>query len=88
MIGSYKAISGDDRYDELYALLCETMNRRLQDSPALNLPTYPEEPIYVPDMLVAIVALKQFADLNKGRFFHVLKLYCDITKHHMTEGIA
>lgn len=55
MITEYRNIGGQ-KHGELLDSLCETMNRRILESPALNLPTYPEEPIYVPDMLVAIVA--------------------------------
>lgn len=68
MIGNYKHLGGNDKYDALYNSLCETMNRRLLDSPNLNLPTYPNEPIYVPDMLVAIVALADYAQLNNGTY--------------------
>jgi hypothetical protein len=57
MISGYKKIGGNDKYDKLFSSLCECMNRRLLQSPGLNLATYPGEPIYVPDMLVAIVAL-------------------------------
>ena len=44
------------------------MNRRLLQSPNLNLPTYPGEPVYVPDMLVAIVALKIYSQQNEGKY--------------------
>ena len=44
------------------------MNRRITDSPILNLPTYPYESIYIPDMLVAIVALSDYAKLHNGRY--------------------
>ena len=64
MICGYKRAGGDGRYDELLASLCATMNRRILRSEAMNLPTYPGELIYMPDMLVAIVALKQYADLT------------------------
>ena len=43
MIGNYKKIGGDDKYDELYDSLCEAMNRRMLQRPSLCLPTYPEE---------------------------------------------
>lgn len=68
MISNYKDAGGNDKYDSLYHKLCETMNRRLLQSDILNLPTYPHEPIYVPDMLVAIVALSNYAHQNNGRF--------------------
>lgn len=68
MIGGYKSVGGGNQYDELYDNLCEAMNRRILQSPSLNLETYPGEPIYIPDMLVAIVALKQYSKLNGGKY--------------------
>lgn len=44
------------------------MNRRINATPIYNLPTYPDEPVYVPDMLVAMVALSDYAALNKGKY--------------------
>ena len=68
MISGWKRIGGDGRYDKLYKSLCGTMNRRLLQSPSFNLPTYPDEYVYVPDMLVAIVALSNYAKQNQGEF--------------------
>ena len=61
MISGYKQIGGDRKYDKLYKQLCQTMNRRIRQSPNMNLQTYPGEMIYVPDMLVAIVALANYS---------------------------
>lgn len=61
MIGNYKEIGGSSKYDDIYGELCETMNRRIKESGIMNLPTYPEENIYTPDMLVAIVALSRYS---------------------------
>ena len=69
MISGYKQIGGDQKYDRLYKQLCETMNRRILLSPTLNLQTYPGEFIYVPDMLVAIVALANYSKQNKGEYW-------------------
>ncbi len=68
MIGEFKRIGGDNRYNEIYHSLCEAMNRRIANSPILNLPTYPYESIYIPDMLVAIVALADYARLYNGKY--------------------
>lgn len=73
MICGYKDIGGDNKYDELLSSLCKTMNRRILKSKGLNLPTYPDESIYVPDMLVAIVALNQYADMHKGKYRSTVK---------------
>ncbi len=61
MISRYKQIGGDSKYDDIYHSLCEAMNRRIRKSQILNVPTYPEELVYVPDMLVAIVALDYYS---------------------------
>ena len=72
MISGYKQVGGDNRYDDLYKKLCETMNRRILLSPHLNLPTYPGEVIYVPDMLVAIVALSNYSKQNNGEYLQTV----------------
>lgn len=66
MMGEYKELGGGNKYDELYGRICYTLNRRMLDAETLNLPTYPDEPIYIPDMLVAVVALSHYAKLNHG----------------------
>lgn len=70
MIGNYKWIGGNNKYDTLHDSLCHTMNRRIVASPLFNLPTYPGEPIYiyVPDTLVAIVALSDYSKQNHGKY--------------------
>lgn len=68
MICGYKEIGGGNKYDVLLADLCGAMNRRLVASEGFNLPTYPGEAIYVPDMLVAVVALDKYADMNHGKY--------------------
>ena len=59
MMCGYKQLGGDSKYDKLLSDLCKTMNRRILNSDSMNLPTYPGESIYIPDMLVAIVALNK-----------------------------
>lgn len=68
MISRYKQIGGDDKYDGLYHSLCKAMNRRICQSPIFNAPTYPGEYIYIPDMLVAIVALSNYAHQYDGEY--------------------
>ena len=77
MISGYKQISTDSKYDSLYHSLCETMNRRIQQSEMLNLQTYPGEPIYVPDMLVAIVALANYSRQNNGEYSQTVKQWVE-----------
>ncbi len=80
MIAGYKHVGGDGRYDELYHSLCETMNRRLLASPAMNLQTYPGEYVYIPDMLVAIVALKLYSQQYGGKYDSTVRKWLDNMK--------
>jgi putative ADP-ribosyl-[dinitrogen reductase] hydrolase len=75
MIGNYRRIGGDNKYKQLHDSVCEAMNRRIQQSPLLNIPTYPNEPIYVPDMMVAIVALSDYARLNDCKYSSTVKAW-------------
>lgn len=80
MLGNYKRIGGTDKYDNLYDSICNTMNRRIVNSPRYNLPTYPDEPVYVPDMMVAIVALSDYAELNNGKYSDTVNTWINKAK--------
>ena len=84
MISGYKTVGGDGRYDDLFDSLCETMARRIMARTDLNLQTFPGTPIYVPDMLVAIVALANYAKLNGGKYRDVVDLWlANMQANHM-----
>jgi hypothetical protein len=80
MISRYKQIGGNGKYDGLYHTLCRSMNRRIRQSSILNLPTYPGESIYIPDMLVAIVALHNYASQYNGEYSSTVKLWIERAK--------
>jgi len=80
MISRYKQIGGDGKYDGLYHTLCKSMNRRICQSPIMNLPTYPGESIYIPDMLVAIVALHNYSCQYNGEYSSTVKLWIERAK--------
>ena len=72
MISGYKTIGGDGRYDSLFDSLCEAMARRLKSSPNFNVTTFPGSTVFIPDVLVAIVALSNYAKLNGGKYRDVV----------------
>lgn len=72
MISGYKTIGGDGRYDSLFDTLCEAMARRLRSSPNFNVTTFPGSTVFIPDVLVAIVALSNYAKLNGGKYRDVV----------------
>ena len=80
MISRYKQIGGDGKYDNLYHSLCKAMNRRIRQSKSLNLPTYPGEYIYIPDMLVAIVALANYSSQYDGKYSTTVNMWVERAK--------
>lgn len=85
MISGYKQLGGGKKYDKLYHRLCETMNRRILHSPILNLQTYPREYVYVPDMLVAIVALANYSRQYGGRYASTVQKWTDNVRTKWTD---
>ena len=84
MVSGYKTIGGGGKFDALFDALCRAMARRIMDSPDINLPTFPRSYIYVPDMLVAIVALANYARLNNGKYQEVVDTWLSNMKaNHM-----
>ena len=87
MISGYKTVGGDNKYDTLFDSLCEAMARRIMNNPDLNLQTFPRTYIYVPDMLVAIVALANYAKLNGGKYQDVVDIWlANMQANHMDSG--
>jgi len=80
MISRYKQIGGYGKYDDLYHSLCKAMNRRIRQSKSLNLPTYPGEYIYIPDMLVAIVALANYSSQYDGKYSTTVNMWVERAK--------
>ena len=80
MISRYKQIGGVGKYDGLYHSLCKAMNRRIRQSKSLNLPTYPGEYIYIPDMLVAIVALANYSSQYEGKYSTTVNMWVERAK--------
>lgn len=82
MITNYKLIGGDNRFDPLLHTLCETLNRRMLESKYdLNLLSFPYKPIFLPDMLVAIIALRNYARLYNGTYQDTVDKWLDNAKN-------
>lgn len=67
-LSNYRFAGGDNRYDRLFCDICETLNRRMLRQRDLNLMSFPNKPVFLPDMLVAIVALHKFGLLFDSRY--------------------
>lgn len=86
MIGGYKTLGGNGKYDSLWDSLCETMSRRFYDSPNFNLLTYPDGYVYVPDELVGIAALSIYARFHDGRYRDTVDYWIKNMKENWTDA--
>lgn len=69
MITNYKMTGGDGRYDAMLHTICSTLVRRMHESKYdLNLLSFPRKQIWLPDMLVTLVALKNYSRLYNGKY--------------------
>lgn len=69
MISNYRLAGGDNRYDALYQQLCEHLHTHMLNSPYnLNLLSFPNNKIWLPDMCVTIVALHNYGRLFDNRY--------------------
>ncbi len=69
MCTNYKISGGDARYDALLERLCSVLVRRMHESPFdMNLLSFPRKPIWIPDMLVTLVALRNYGRLYGGEY--------------------
>lgn len=90
MILNYKKAGGGSRHDKLLHSCCEAMHRRMLMSDDLNLLSFPRTPIFLPDMLVAIVALKQYGILYDGKYSTTVDAWLNKAKtiwRHKSTGL-
>ena len=80
MIGGYKSIGGGKQFDALYDDICKAMNRRMTSRENLCLETYPGENIYIPDVLVAVVALSYYSEQHNGKYHKTVEKWVDVVR--------
>lgn len=68
MISNYKLAGGRDWYDDTYKECCEALHVRMLRSRNLCLPSFPGDIIFMPDMLVPIVALHNYGLIYDTRY--------------------
>lgn len=68
VITNYKMTGGGTTYDSVLHACCEAMNRRMLQTRDLNLLSFPNKPVFFPDMLFAIVALHNYSQFYDGKY--------------------
>ena len=84
LFGTYKFLGGDERYDDRYEAVSAALARRLGRRPGLCLETYPGE-TYVPDNVVVLASLANFARLHGGRQGEVVQRWVDHARSQLLD---
>lgn len=82
MMGRYRLVGGDERYDDIHRKLCDTLNRRMRQSRDLNLPSFPNGVVFLPDMMFCLLALNDYGKLHNGEFAETIDLWLHMAKNH------
>ncbi len=85
MIGNYCLAGGDSRYNTLHKRLCDTLNRRMLASHDLNLPSFPNGVIFLPDMMFSGLALKDYDSIHGVTYQSTISKWIDILKTRYIE---
>lgn len=80
VISSYILVGGDSRYTELYKKLCSTLARRMEQSHDLNLPSFPNGIVFLPDMLVSLIALRNYGRIFENRYENLIERWLSNAK--------
>lgn len=80
VISSYMLAGGDGRYAELYKRLCATLARRMEQSRDLNLPSFPNGIVFLPDMLVTLIALRNYGRIFNNRYEELIERWLNNAK--------
>lgn len=70
----------DNRYTQLFQDICEALNRRMLRHKDLNLVSFPNRPIFFPDMLLTIVALRNYSRLYDDRYEDTVERWIALCK--------
>lgn len=68
-ISEYKLTGGvSSKYDNIFLQCCEALDRRMRRTRDFNIPTFANKVIFIPDMIPAIISLRNFTRLYDDRY--------------------
>jgi hypothetical protein len=84
MLGAYRAIGGDARYDQLHRRISDALARRVLESPHHYLETFPGQ-IFIPDNAATIASLS-IAQFTLGADYHrPIEAWLEQTRAHLLD---
>lgn len=85
-ISNYMLAGGTSHnFDATFDSCCEALHRRMLQSPDLNLMSFPNGIVFLPDMLVTLVALTNYGKLRDDRYSATVKRWVDKARTDWTD---
>lgn len=85
-ISNYLLAGGTSHdFDATFDSCCEALHRRMLKSPDLNLMSFPNGIVFLPDMLVTLVALTNYGKLRDDRYAATVKRWVDKARTDWTD---
>lgn len=80
IISLYKLMGGNGEFDSILHLCCKTLNKRMLQKKDLNLPSFPNNIIFIPDMMFTILALNNYSKLYDGMYSDTVSKWLENVK--------
>jgi hypothetical protein len=85
MLGAYRIIGGDYRYDTLYKKITDALTRRLNQKAFPYLKTYEYMPIFTADNTVVMASLRLYDMIFHTNHDPIIRRWLDYTKEHLLD---
>lgn len=83
-IGHYLNCGGkNDKFNDIFCRCCEALNRRMLAKKDLNLRSFPRTPIFIADMVAAVVALQMHSNLYGGSYDATVNKWIELAKRDL-----
>ena len=87
MISEYRKISDDEEFDSLLKDICSALYRRMKKRPDLNLPSFPNGIVFLPDMMFTLLSLKNYGEVfdDHPEYAEILKQWVEKAKKELID---
>lgn len=90
MIGEFKIAGGGSKYDGIYNAVCDGINHRMRQSKDMNVVSFRNNIVFISDMVLACVVLKQHSRLCGSPYADTASLWLSSAKKdliHKSTGL-
>lgn len=84
MIGAYRLLGGDGRFDSVHHRVNAAMIRRFENAPRLSVQTYPAQ-IFIPDNVVALASIRNYERIVGKQDSNIVNAWVDYARSNLLD---